>query len=580
VSTFEDAPGAPVPVAARAVNRGCAMVHGTNMRVSRPELSGGAPTPAPDRAARPTRPALVVFVLVELVAGGVYLWFARGMWFSADEWDFLVSRRAGDLGDIFRQHTEHLVALPVLTYRLMWELFGLRSYLPYQLLIVSLHLVAALLLRAVMRRAGVRPWIATAVGLLFVCFGAGNYDIVYPFQITLVGSLVFGLSHLLVADHGGPVDRRDAIGLGLGLVGLLCSGLAVAMVLAVGVATLLRRGWRVAMLHVVPLGVVYAVWWIVIGHQEPTPIPSLADAARFGTHMFGATVSAVGQVPGLGVVLVVITAVGLATAAYSSRGPVWRTTLTMPVALGAGMIVFVVTATTRSDIYSPTSSRYLYVVTALALPAMGVAVEAIVQRRRQLLVPLCVLFLLGVPGNLRTFVDYTNSGPVKSMKEYRRMVLGSAHLAVATQDPPDVRPDHVLAKQSDRVTIGWLRSGVASGRVPALAHLSAAEIAMDTLRLSLVPAEPPRVAQKCVPVGGGVLVELTPHHTIRTIGLQRLEVLPPTTSAHGTDPFLLDGGSSLHTLRPIDFRLVYAIASPRDNSEVCGTPTAIRSDPT
>ncbi len=559
------------------------MVHGTNMPVRGPDLLEAAPVvsddAASDRETRSSRRALTVFVVVELIAGGVYLWFARGMWFSADEWDFLVSRRAGNLGDIFRQHTEHLVALPVLTYRLMWELFGLRSYLPYQLLIVPLHLVAALLLRAVMRRAGVRPWIATAVGVLFVCFGAGYYDIVYPFQITLVGSLVFGLSHLLVADHDGPVDRRDAIGLGLGLAGVLCSGLAVAMVLVVGVATLLRRGWRVATLHVAPLGVVYATWWILVGHQQPTQVPALPDAARFGTRMVDATVTALGQIPGLGVVLVVITAVGFATAVHASRRRSWRATLALPIALIVGMIIFVVTATTRADIYSPTSSRYLYVVAALALPAMGVAVEAIVQRRRQLLIPLCVLFLLGVPGNIRTFVDYTNSAPVRSQTEYRRMLLGSAHLAIAAEDPPEVRPDHVPPKQPDRVTIGWLRSGVASGRVPALAHLSAAEIAMDTLRLSLVPAEHSPAAETCVPVGRGVLVDLTPHHTMRTVGLEPLQVLPPTTAARGTYPFLLSGGSSLHALRSIDFRVVYATASPRDNSEVCGPSGELRSGP-
>jgi hypothetical protein len=483
------------------------------------------------------------------------------------------------LGDIFRPHTEHLVALPVLTYRLMWELVGLRSYLPYQLLIVLLHLTAALLLRAVMRRAGVRPWIATAVGALFVFFGAGNYDIVYPFQITLVGSLVFGLSHLLAADHDGPVDRRDAIGLGLGLAGLMCSGLAITMVFAVAVATLLRRGWRVAALHVTPLGVVYGLWWIVIGHQRSTTLPALGDAARFGTRMVDATISAVGQIPGLGVVLVVITAVGFATALYSSRRRAWRATLTVPIALIAGMIVFVVTATTRSDIYLPTASRYLYVVAALALPTMGVAVEAIVQHRRRLLVPLCVLFLLGVPGNLRTFVDYTNSAPVKSMTEYRRMLLGSARVAVAAQDPPDVRPDHPPPPRSDRVTIGWLRSGVASGRVPALAHLSEAEIAMDTLRLSLVPAPRPRVARPCLPVGRGVLVDMSPHQTVQTKTLHHLQVLPPTTSAQGTYPFLLGGGSSLRALRPIRFRVVYAPGSTLQGF-VCGIPGEVRRDPT
>jgi hypothetical protein len=63
---------------------------------------------------------------------------------------------------LFRPHNEHWVTLPVLWYRVLWQLFGLRTYDPYQLTTVILHVVAAALLRELMRRAGVGPWIATS----------------------------------------------------------------------------------------------------------------------------------------------------------------------------------------------------------------------------------------------------------------------------------------------------------------------------------------------------------------------------------------------------------------------------------
>ena len=85
-------------------------------------------------------------------------------------------------------------------------------------------------------------------------------DILWPFQITYVGALVFGLTHLLLADHDGPFDRRDWLGLAAGAAGLMCSGVAIAMVVAVGVATLIRRGVRIAAVHTVPLGVAYVIW--------------------------------------------------------------------------------------------------------------------------------------------------------------------------------------------------------------------------------------------------------------------------------------------------------------------------------
>ena len=55
-----------------------------------------------------------------------------------------------------------------------------------------------------MRRAGVRPWLATLLAGVFVFFGSGAENILIAFQITFVGSLVFGLTQLLLADHDGP----------------------------------------------------------------------------------------------------------------------------------------------------------------------------------------------------------------------------------------------------------------------------------------------------------------------------------------------------------------------------------------
>ena len=57
-----------------------------------------------------------------------------------------------------------------------------------------------------------RPWLATVAAVVFVFFGAGAENILVAFQITFVGSLVFGLTQLLLADHDGPLDRRDWLG--------------------------------------------------------------------------------------------------------------------------------------------------------------------------------------------------------------------------------------------------------------------------------------------------------------------------------------------------------------------------------
>src|SRR5437588_1109893 len=110
---------------------------------------------------RSARLALAVFVLVAAIALVLFLAFGHREWFFVDEWDFLLHRDAGDIGDLLRPHNEHWSTLPILVYRALWRMFGVRTYVPYQAVLILLHLTAAFLLRTVMRRAGVGPWTAT-----------------------------------------------------------------------------------------------------------------------------------------------------------------------------------------------------------------------------------------------------------------------------------------------------------------------------------------------------------------------------------------------------------------------------------
>ena len=153
------------------------------------------------------------------IAVPVILYQGRDQWFYLDEWDFLANRSAGSFHDLMAPHVQHWTTFGILVYRALWWLVGINHYWPYQLCVVTLHLAAAVLLRTVMRRAGVNPWIATAAASLFALFGAGRQDIVFAFQITFTGALTFGLAHILLADHDGPFDRRDLIGIGFGAAG-------------------------------------------------------------------------------------------------------------------------------------------------------------------------------------------------------------------------------------------------------------------------------------------------------------------------------------------------------------------------
>ena len=76
----------------------------------------------------------------------------------------------------------------------------------------------------------------------------------WGFQVTLTGSLFCGLAHLLFADHDGRSSGRDVFGIALGAIAIMSSAVGVAMVMGVGAAVLIRRGWAAALLHTAVTG--------------------------------------------------------------------------------------------------------------------------------------------------------------------------------------------------------------------------------------------------------------------------------------------------------------------------------------
>jgi hypothetical protein len=449
------------------------------------------------------RRAFWAFLGIEGVAFAIFVAIGRRLWFHNDEWDFLAARTSGNLGDLFRPHGNvHPSALPVLAYRLLWTLFGLRTYLPYQVLVLSLHFGAALLVRAVIRRAGVRPWTATITASLLVFFGAGYQDIMWPFQIGFVGAVVFGFAQLLLADHDGPLDRRDGLALLAGLAAMLCSAVAVTTVLAVGIATVLRRGWRVAALQCLPLEFLYFVWWATLARPHyDAGAPRVGLVARFVIRTVVNTFGALGQLPGVGVVLVLVLVYGFGLA-YKNDPRAIRTRLAAPTALLIGALLFVAnTGLGRAEANNAAGrSRYLYVAALMLMPALAVAADAVARRWRKFAPVVFACFLVGIPGNLGSLSGATHRDD-QVQQRVRRMILVSPHLPVAARFPRALPLAGGISTGFPYMHIGWLVDGAANGRIPSPGRISPAEAATDTLRLLLtdhLPNLSAAAATRCV----------------------------------------------------------------------------------
>jgi hypothetical protein len=449
------------------------------------------------------RAALVTFLAVDALAVGLLLWWGRQRWFLFDEWSFLAERDVSVDG-LLRPHNGHWSTVPIAVYRAVWEVAGLRSYLAYQVPVVTAHAAVAALLRVVMRRAGVGPWVATCVAGAFALMG--SVAPMWAFRITFLGTLVLGLTHLLLADHGGPIDRRDWLGLGVGLVSLSSSAVAIPLVLVVGLASVLRRCYGRAAFHVVPLAVVYLAWANAWGRPGDTDLGP-GRVARFVGRGYAALLREVGQVPGVGVAIALLTVVGLAAALRGRTGPLAvPPRLAAPLALLAGSGAFLVAVATSRGTFGNEiagSIRYVHVVAALTLPAVAVAADALVARWRPLGLLAVGLVLVGVPGNLLAGAD-DPSRNLALARALKASLLTIAEHPAAVDAPRDLRPEPGAARP---VTVGWLLDAARDGRLPDAPDVSDTDRATAELKLLLMERVG-ETGRACAPLRGPVELSL------------------------------------------------------------------------
>ena len=421
---------------------------------------------------RSDRAALWLFIAYLLAAVPILVvGIGSDRWFSQDEWYFFDGRSI-NARDLTAPYFGHLVALPIIAWRLTFRLVGLHAYWPYQLQVVSLHLVACALLRLVMRRSGVGPWPATIVAGTLVLFGSGATNILSAFQISFMGSFVFGLTQLLLTDSDDPViARRDVVALLAGFAAVSCSSVGVGMVGLVGLAVWLRRGWKPAALQVLPPAIMIGTWYVTmrsrqlpVGAPDSTPEGNILEVAAriagWNLHALRAALEGFG-LSNWG--LTVPTAIGLGALVLIGCWASWqhRQSRPLPLVLVVGALMFMTLAAAGRGRYPAEYAavpRYVYVVGALLLPAMALGFQKLVEQRRALWVPLLLLIALGVPANIGGFEDEDDYADIKARV---LAVAASPHLKSA--DPSlTLLPSPFLPGPS----VGWIAEAKRAGDLP------------------------------------------------------------------------------------------------------------------
>ena len=461
------------------------------------------------------------FVAALAVAVPIILVKGRDQWFVQDEWAYLAARDGGSLDGLFAPHNQHWSTVPVAAYRLLWNVVGLRSYLPYQVMIVALHLAVVVLVRAVMRRAGVGPWVATAAAVALLLYGTGHENLVWAIQVGFAASLALGLGLLLLADDPEPSAGRRVAAFACGVGALASSGVGLTMVGVVGLTLLVRRGWRPAAVTTAPLALVYLAWWAAYGRESGSrPAPSAPELLDFVDTGLQATLRGLGQSRVAAVLLVLATVGGLAVACWATvrgrsdrRGAAadLRHRLGPPVAMAVGAVAFfALSGFSRAAVFGAefaAASRYSYVAAVLLLPLIAVAIDAIARRWPLAVVPGLALLVVGIPGTVEAIEASRNARTSKDLV----LTLAHSDLTAAVD-----RSTHPFANEYGALylTAGWLHDGAVSGRIPAPAD-SSAELDLDVLArlaLQVAPARPD--LDDCALLDGEQVVELGPDDAI------------------------------------------------------------------
>jgi hypothetical protein len=361
---------------------------------------------------RTIRHAPTLLLGVALAAGtAMTLVMTREMTFFQDTWAFIINRREITVDTLLQPHNEHVVVFPVLIEQLLLRVFGLTNAGPeYVLLSLFLAVTALLLYVYVKRRVG--PWLALFATILLLCLGPAWEVLLWPFEITFLGPILFGLAMLLALERG---DRRGDIA---ACVFLVCaigfSGLGICFIAGAVVAVLQgpRATWlRRAYVFAVPL-LLYGAWYLGWGQEAESHL-SLHNILVSPRFVFDSVAASLGSMLGFGtpvgatpdpswgrallVGLVVVLGLRQLQLRTSLHPGLWP-------ALAAALANWFLTAFNAFPGRDPASSRYLYVGAVFILLILANLLQGI-RPGRNALIAGAVVTALAIGPNLTILED-------------------------------------------------------------------------------------------------------------------------------------------------------------------------------
>ncbi len=303
-----------------------------------------------------------IVVAAGIVLVAILVWFTRTYYWYFDEWTFILTSPDWSLRTYFEPHNEHPAMFLRLTYAVLLNTVGMRTYVPYMAVLLLAHLANVLLLfEVVRRRAG--EGIALAGALIFLVLGAGWEDLLWAFQVGWLASIAVGLAALIALD-----SRRSALTAALVTVSLAFSGTGLVFVVAAAVQLLLTPERRRELWWFAAPAAALAAWYVAFGRfgGHPNPQPTAANLLLEPLYtVWGLSQSVAGLIGVSGWIGVVLLVAAAAVLAWRWRV---RGLDAFTVGIAGGLVsFFLVAGATRAQLgwQQSGASRYVYVAALL-----------------------------------------------------------------------------------------------------------------------------------------------------------------------------------------------------------------------
>jgi hypothetical protein len=298
-----------------------------------------------------------VLVGLMLVSGVLLLYAGRHLTFFYDEWAWIEQRRGGALSTYLDPHNGHLSLFPVIVYKLLFKLVGLRHYTPYRAVGVAVDVLCGALLYVLVRRR-LGPWLALVPTTLLLFMGTAFQDLLWPFQLGFLSSVAGGLLALALLERGSA--RANAGACAALIWSLSSSGVGLAFLVACAVLLLLRRiAWRTLWIVAVPAAL-FLVWYVGWGTSEQITSDSVLAAPQYIADAASATFAGIAGLSLTYGPALAVAGLALIASAWTRHGKGQPTPMLLAATAGA-LTFWGLSAIARTSAADPSASRYLYI---------------------------------------------------------------------------------------------------------------------------------------------------------------------------------------------------------------------------